>query len=50
MLDTKETAQIQMHLLYKKGALLEWEETWWEDKNKDTEKSGPCIIQTCPIR
>lgn len=38
MLDTKETAQIQMHLLYKKGALLEWEETWWEDKNKDTKQ------------
>ena len=38
MLDTKETTQIQMHLLYKKGAVLEWEETWWEDKNKDTEQ------------
>lgn len=38
MLDTKETAQIQMHLLHKKGTLLEWKETWWEDKNKDTEQ------------
>lgn len=39
MLDTKETGQIQMHLLYKKGALLEWEETWWEDKDTEQKQS-----------
>lgn len=38
MRDTKGTAQIQMHLLHKETALLEWEETRWEDKNRDTEQ------------
>lgn len=38
MLNIEETAQTQMHLLYKMGALLEWEETWWEDKKKQKTK------------
>lgn len=33
MLDTNEQAQTQMRLLHKKGALLEWEETWWEEED-----------------
>jgi len=35
MLDSKETAQIQMHLLHKMGTLLERKETWRNNKNKD---------------
>lgn len=33
MLDTKEKAQIQMHLLHTMGILLDRKETWCNNKN-----------------
>lgn len=54
MLNIEETAQTQMHLLYKMGALLEWEETWWEDKkktkNKERTKAALALFKCVQLR